>query len=104
MDQHIRIHSINDLPEIPGTGPLKFTWFVGTELNEGNKEYISKVTVADGSLVFVEHCFSCDGKYSSAGANHYDDVVRWMKEKYGKRFSGVIKEYQDYDCGCYFMD
>ena len=95
-----RLKSIQALPELPGEDLLEFIWYVGTI----GSAYWSIVTLKNGPEVFREMAYSCDGKYYSFGQNHYQEVCCWIKEKYGKRVKSIEITYQDYDCGCYFID
>jgi hypothetical protein len=99
-----RIRSASDLPLIPGTEPLVFNWHVRTRSQGAGTGYISVISLSNGTVILEEECFSCDGKYFSSGDNHYQEVVKWMKERYGTRFSSITRTYQDFDCGCYFED
>jgi hypothetical protein len=95
-----RLKSIQDLPVFAGKDALEFIWHVC----KIDTDYWSIVTIKNGKEVFRERAYSCDGKYHSIGQNRYQEVCGWMKKKYGNRFGGITKTYQDYDCGCYFED
>jgi hypothetical protein len=95
-----RLKSVEALPEFNGMDQLEFIWHV----SRVDSDYWSIVTLKDGTPVFKEMAYSCDGKYFSHSKNHYQEVCTWIKKRYGKRFKSIDITFQDFDCGCYFVD
>jgi hypothetical protein len=95
-----RLKSAEALPGLQGMDQLEFIWHV----SKVDSNYWSTVTLKDGTPVFKEMAYSCDGKYFSHSPNHYQEVCAWIKGKYGKRFKSIDITFQDFDCGCYFVD
>ena len=95
-----RLQSIEYLPDLPGEELLEFKW----NIIKKNEDYWSIVTLKDNTPVFEEMAYSCDGKYFSHSKNHYQEICGWLKKKYGRRFKNIELTFEDYDCGCYFVD
>ncbi|MFL5728233.1 MAG: hypothetical protein ACJ75J_01995 [Cytophagaceae bacterium] len=95
-----RLKSRESLPELSDKASLEFIWHV----SRVDSDYWSTVTLKDGTPVFREMAYSCDGKYYSHSPNHYKEVCTWIREKYGKRVKSIDITFQDFDCGCYFED
>ena len=98
--EDFRLKSLNELPDFPERKKLAFTWLV----TKRGSEYWSVVTLKDQTPVFEEMAYSCDGKYFSHSQNHYQEICGWLKKKYKNRLKSIELVFQDYDCGCYFID